>query len=179
MLSFTLSGEQATIDLSALPSRALRGFCHHLDKTMSGSLGLILRGVFGVADLTISGISIHATAPVITTSVAHGLSVGDIVFLFGTDSDPIIDGAWEVVTVPSGTTFTILSVTIEAGSVGNVWKDDKVVTIGGSGIMGANVWFPTGIGTSVGPFKYVTARHEIANGDTSVFYDVISQDTPL
>lgn len=43
----------------------------------------------------------------ITTSTPHGLSVGDMIEIIGSDSNPVIDGVYSVLTAPSATTFTI------------------------------------------------------------------------
>lgn len=56
--------------------------------------------------VTITSISTGAS-PTITTGSPHGLSIGDTVVLYGTDSTPSIDGSYLVVTAPTATTFTI------------------------------------------------------------------------
>ena len=43
----------------------------------------------------------------ITTASPHGLKIGDMIELVGTDSNPSIDGVYAVLTAPSPTTFTI------------------------------------------------------------------------
>lgn len=58
--------------------------------------------------------------PLITTNVANNLVVGDTVILSGTNSFPILDGTYKVITAPSSTTFTIavvIPITV-AASVG-------------------------------------------------------------
>lgn len=66
---------------------------------------------------TITGISVHATAPVITTSAAHGFETGQTVTLASTNSTPAVNGAY-VITVTSPTTFTIPATTTNVGTAG-------------------------------------------------------------
>jgi len=69
-------------------------------------------------DWGITGIS-QAVAPVITTDRAHGLTTSDEVFIYGSDSDPLVDGAYAV-TVLSATTFSILATVTTAGTTGTM-----------------------------------------------------------
>lgn len=65
----------------------------------------------------ISAISIHASAPEITTDEAHGYTTGNTVVLSSTNSTPAIDGS-HVITVTSPTTFTVPTTTTGAGTAG-------------------------------------------------------------
>jgi hypothetical protein len=76
--------------------------------------------MYATTTYTINSITLHASAPVITTTAAHGLSVGDYVHLYSTNSTPVIDGVYKVQTVPSSTTFTISATTTGAGTSGTV-----------------------------------------------------------
>lgn len=69
-------------------------------------------------DFTILSASV-ASPTVITTSRPHGRTTGDTVFIFGSDSTPLIDGAY-VVTVISTTTFSIPVVVTVAGTIGSM-----------------------------------------------------------
>jgi hypothetical protein len=69
-------------------------------------------------DFSISSISI-ASPTVITTSRPHGRVSGDVVFIYGSDSTPSINGA-RTVTVLSETTFSIPVAVTVAGTVGTM-----------------------------------------------------------
>lgn len=69
-------------------------------------------------DWAITGISV-ASPTVITTSRPHGRTTGDEVFLYGSNSTPLVDGAY-VVTVLSTTTFSILVNVTVAGTTGTM-----------------------------------------------------------
>jgi len=73
---------------------------------------------------SVSGIT-TGTTPTVTTTADHNLRVGDWVFLSNTNSTPVVDGMYQVVTVPTATTFTIATVNITAaattGNVGPEW----------------------------------------------------------
>lgn len=62
-----------------------------------------------------------ANPSVITTSVSHGLSTGDVVTLSGLSTTPDINGTWKV-TVTGSTTFTVPASVTTAGSGGFVTK---------------------------------------------------------
>lgn len=68
-------------------------------------------------ELTITSISAHATAPVITTASAHGMTTGDEVVLGSTNSQPIVDGLYTI-TKLTDTTFSISSYVAIAGTEG-------------------------------------------------------------
>ncbi len=74
-------------------------------------------------DPTIAVVNISSSTtglnPLITTNVAHNLSVGDTVIISNSNSTPLLDGTYKVLTVPLTTTFTIglsLPITIAATS---------------------------------------------------------------
>lgn len=72
-----------------------------------------------IAKVSVSSITTGLT-PIITTTVAHNLLVNDFVTLLNTNSTPIIDGVYKVLSVPTTTTFSVLlvsAVTI-AGTTG-------------------------------------------------------------
>lgn len=69
---------------------------------------LVQVGVSGaLAGTAITAVS-AATNPTITTSAAHGLSVGQTVRITGVVGAEEVNGLWVVQSVPTGTTFTIL-----------------------------------------------------------------------
>lgn len=75
----------------------------------------------------ISAISL-ANPTVITTAAAHGLSSGDIIQIFDSNSTPIVDGE-QTVTVLTSTTFSVPVHVTVAGTVGYfVTNDDYVVS---------------------------------------------------
>jgi hypothetical protein len=76
--------------------------------------------MFATTTYTITAITASLTAPQITTSGAHGLSVGDYVHFYSTNSTPVIDGVYKVQTVPTSTTFTISAATTVAGTSGTM-----------------------------------------------------------
>ena len=91
---------------------------------------------------SITGVTIHATAPEFTTSAAHNLVTGDIVRLSGTNCTPTRDGEWTA-TVTAADKFTIASVTTGVGNAGT-WYAPKKFTIpincgGGAGTGGTCV----------------------------------------
>jgi len=69
-------------------------------------------------DWTITSISV-ASPTVITTDRPHGRTTGDFVFIYGSDSDPVVDGAYAV-TVISATTFSIVVNVTTAGTTGTL-----------------------------------------------------------
>lgn len=69
-------------------------------------------------DVGIAAISIAAAAVVMTTE-PHRRTTGDEVFLLGTDSTPVLDGA-RTITVLSSTTFSVPVTTTVAGAAGRV-----------------------------------------------------------
>jgi hypothetical protein len=83
----------------------------------------------GVGVIDIESIGLGAT-PLVTTAASskgspgHNLSVGDYVSLTGTNSYPVIDGTYEVLTVPSNVTFTVAvsSAVTTAGTVAGFVK---------------------------------------------------------
>ena len=64
--------------------------------------------------------STSANPTVITTAVAHGFSVGDLVTIQGHSSEPWINSTYAVKTTPTTTTFTIPKVVTSAGQGGFV-----------------------------------------------------------
>lgn len=92
----------------------------------------------------ITGISIDAAAPTITTGtvdgsgnltggIYHGLEVGDTVVIAGSNSTPSIDGAYTVASTPDLVSFTVAATTTGAGTQGayclrenNCWAYDPV-----------------------------------------------------
>lgn len=82
---------------------------------------------------SISAISIHATAPTITTGTIdgggaltsgkyHGLQVGDSVILYSTNSTPALSNVYTVASVPNRVTFTVAATTTGAGTRGVYMK---------------------------------------------------------
>lgn len=67
-------------------------------------------------DWTITDISV-ANPTVITTDRAHGRTTGDKIFIYNSDSTPVVDGEYEV-TVISSTTFSIAVDVTVAGTTG-------------------------------------------------------------
>ena len=90
-----------------------------------GTTGLVSYGHAGTAATTmqpaIVGISISATAPIITTGSPHGLRTGDTVTTAGTDSTPAIDDTYTV-TVLTDRTFTVPAATTVVGTTGRLVK---------------------------------------------------------
>ena len=75
----------------------------------------------GAGEYTITAVSADAAAPLVTTSAAHELSVGDWTYVVCTDSIPALAGFYEVQTVPSTATYTISEDTSGgAGTTGTV-----------------------------------------------------------
>lgn len=68
-------------------------------------------------EFQISDIATGSSTSVITTTTDHGMSTGDTVVLGATDSQPIVDGVYEV-TVLSSTTFSIPTFVSIAGTMG-------------------------------------------------------------
>jgi len=67
---------------------------------------------------SITGISI-ANPTQVTTSGSHGLSTGDLVYISGTNSTPVIDGLWHVINA-SGSTFNVAVNVTGSGSSGTL-----------------------------------------------------------
>lgn len=65
--------------------------------------------------------SISAALPaVVTTSVAHGITSGDLVYISGSNSTPSADGLWHAINA-SGSTFSIaMNVLVAGGAAGTV-----------------------------------------------------------
>ena len=70
---------------------------------------------FGEAPINLTSVSIHATAPVVTTSGAHGYSNGDTIAITGSDAVPSVNGNW-VISAASGSVFSISTTTTGAGT---------------------------------------------------------------
>jgi hypothetical protein len=68
---------------------------------------------FGITSITV------ASPTIVTTSRPHGRATGDIVFVTGSDSTPLLDGA-HAVTVISSTTFSIAVNVTVAGTTGSM-----------------------------------------------------------
>lgn len=85
-------------------------------------------GAAAPAPATISAIS-AANPTVITTSAASGLTTGEPVTITGSNSTPSVDGTW-IVTVLSGTTFSIPIAVTVAGTAGSVQGTAATGTIG-------------------------------------------------
>jgi hypothetical protein len=62
-----------------------------------------------------SGIVASGSAITVTTTNAHGLTIGNHVFISGTTGLTGVNGTWQIATTPTNTTFTITS-TISAGT---------------------------------------------------------------
>lgn len=63
------------------------------------------------------------TTPLCTTTYAHGLNVGDYVYMVGFATDTNVNGAWIVATTPTASTFTFttaVAVTSPTNSAGQV-----------------------------------------------------------
>jgi len=63
------------------------------------------------------------TTPLCTTTYAHGLNVGDYVYMVGFASDTNVNGAWIVATTPTASTFTFttaVAVTSPTNSAGQL-----------------------------------------------------------
>ena len=78
-------------------------------------------GTAGTFQIAITGVSVNATAAVVTCGAAHGLRDGDLVTIAGTDSTPVLDGD-QTVTVLSDRTFSVPVVTTIVGTVGSFLK---------------------------------------------------------
>lgn len=114
--------------------------------------------IFRKTGCNIKSISVHASAPTITTGAVyastggghtagdldlatdptgsyHGLKVGDTVVLKRTNSTPALSGAYTVASVPSAVSFTVAATTTVAGTSGfcmqrtnNCWAYDATAT---------------------------------------------------
>jgi hypothetical protein len=62
-----------------------------------------------------SGIVANGSIITVTTTNAHGLTIGNHVFISGTTGLTGVNGTWQIATTPTNTTFTITS-TISAGT---------------------------------------------------------------
>ena len=68
---------------------------------------------WGITDISV------ANPTVITLDRAHGRSTGDEIFIYGSDSTPLVDGAYEV-TVIDSTSFSILVNVTVGGTAGTL-----------------------------------------------------------
>lgn len=66
---------------------------------------------------SVSGIPTVTSATTVTTTVAHGYALGDVVEIAGT-SHSIAHGKWVILAVPTPTTFVIVQVGIRGGTGG-------------------------------------------------------------
>lgn len=73
-------------------------------------------------ETTITNIATGATTSIITTSEAHGMITGDEVIITSTDSQPIVDGLYEI-TYLSSTTFSISAYVAIAGTTGAISRE--------------------------------------------------------
>lgn len=74
--------------------------------------------------------STNANPSVVTTSVAHGLVVGDVVEIAGHLVNTTVNGVWTLVTVGSTTTFTVPGPAAGVGAAtGTAMKQETDVTV--------------------------------------------------
>lgn len=104
-----------------------------LNQHPSIALALGNETVFRRTGCNITAISVHASAPTITTGTVdgsghitagsyHGLKVGDTVVIPRSNSTPALSGVYTVASVPSTTTFTVSATTTVAGTSGFVMQ---------------------------------------------------------
>lgn len=70
---------------------------------------------WSITSIAVSG----ATLALVTTSLPHRRTTGETVFIFGSNSNPVLDGP-RVVTVLSDTTFTVAVPLLSDGTLGGV-----------------------------------------------------------
>jgi hypothetical protein len=74
--------------------------------------------------------STNANPSVVTTSVAHGLAVGDVVEVAGHTTNTAVNGMWLLATVGSSTTFTVpVPANGVGGATGTVMKMETDINI--------------------------------------------------
>jgi hypothetical protein len=99
--------QQLATSILASPDAHVDRFAWAL-ATQAGALG---------APVSIAS-STNANPTVVTTSVAHGLAVGDVVEIAGHPVNTAANGTWTVTVVGSATTFTIAVAGNGAGTAG-------------------------------------------------------------
>lgn len=120
--AYYLSGVEDLPGQILFEERAIGGDDFYATSTFGGSFSPPLP-----ENQYITAISV-ANPTVITTPTSHGLSTGDIIHFFSSNSTPSIDGQWEV-TVLSPTTFSIpMEVTIAGNDGFYIVDDDYVVS---------------------------------------------------
>jgi len=101
--------------------RAIGGGTFIATSTIGASFSPILPDQLPITSNTLAN-------PTVVTSLAHGLTTGDSVTIYGSNSTPTIDGA-RVVTVISPTTFSVPQNVTVAGTSGYwVLSDDVVIS---------------------------------------------------
>ncbi|TFB96525.1 MULTISPECIES: hypothetical protein [unclassified Cryobacterium] len=136
---------QALEPVRTIPTALVRSFTFELQQTNKDTLGLAWGGAAITANATSIGTAtIAITTGVVTSSVAHGLNVGDPFQFQGlTGATPFVVGTtYYVLTAPTGTTLTLAA------------------TVGGALIA------PTIAGTATG-FVKVTGSYSLAIPDAA------------
>lgn len=123
--------------------------------------------------VTISSLSRSANVVNVTTSLAHGLAVGQATWLQNITSDSSFQGIYVVATVPNGTTFTFNQTGANAtpAAAGTVlpakqWVAEQLLNNQGGEIdLQVEMWFP------------VTSGNELPGGSgSSLLTSKLSQD---
>lgn len=88
---------------------------------------IVLQTGLSIITSTINDIGSGPT-PTVTTELLHGLEVGDTVVINGTNSTPDINGVFEVISVPTSSTFVISPgfVVTGSGDTGSVYKHNDI-----------------------------------------------------
>lgn len=88
---------------------------------------ITLQTGLNIPSLSITSITTGSN-PIITTSIDHGLVIGDTVDIIGSNSTPTINGSYKVTTVPTTNTFTITPVftVTSSGNTGTVTQHNDI-----------------------------------------------------
>ena len=135
----------------------------------------------GYGEVAVSNKARTGTTATLTTSSAHGLSVGDVIFVAAVDS--ALNGQWTVATTPTTTTFTFTTTTSGTIASAAVSPTGTVTRTGYTYLEDADTLISTGYITT-GNIRYATlepknfkrllGRGEFTYG--SMAMDIIAKD---
>ncbi len=129
----------------------------------------------------IASVGLGAT-PLVTTDSAHNLKVGHWVYLSSTDTTPVIDGMYQVNTVPSSTTFTIATANITgAGTGAGYVSPEAYAFLVIDGVAGEAKWYMIQKGTQDvdGTGTLVDIEHPTTGAPGSKFVDSGNENLTL
>lgn len=118
---------------------------------------------------TISNSARTGSTATLTTSTAHGLRVGDVITVSGTNGNPSLEGTWTIATVPTTTTFTYTTTT--SGTITSAADTGTVLCT-------ANSWEVTDFLSQGSTTEYNMPGNSDYNADEDIDFIIASSEDP-